>query len=109
MAVFQEVGDKQKLSKGPRNYDRSKFSGGAHQLIGDHVPMSEKPVAMQEDKKGHHGGAFQEVGDRISLSRKPQKGWNSASTPMSDRAWIQSKMSGSAGRERITKYKKKKA
>jgi hypothetical protein len=92
--VFQEVGDKQKLSKGPRSYDRSKFSGGSHQLVGDHVPMSSKPVPLQSGNKHVQGGAYQKIGDSVSLSRSPQKGWNSFSTPMSDRAWKQSDMPG---------------
>lgn len=100
MAIFQEVGDKQKLSKGPKTMNRSKFSGGAHQLVGDHVPMSEKPVPMQSGNKHIAGGTFQEVGDRVGLSHSPQKGWNSYKTPMSDRAIAQSDMPGFSGSKR---------
>jgi len=97
MAVFQEIGDKQKLSKGPRNYDRSKFSGGAHQLVGDHVPMSSNPVSAQSGNKHIAGGSYQQIGDSVGLGKSPQKGWNSFKTEMSQRAIFQSVFPGLTG------------
>lgn len=97
MAEFQDIGDKQSLSKGPRNYTRSKFSGGQKQDIGDHVPMSPKPVPLQSGNKHVKGGAYQDIGTSVNLSKAPQRGWNSAPTPMSDRVNFQSLVPGLSG------------
>lgn len=97
MAKFQEVGDSVKLSKGPRNYDRSKFSGGKFQQVGDSVSMSSKPVPLQQGNTHIKGGKYQQVGDSVSLSHTPQKGWNSYATPISTRAWQASVMPGVSG------------
>lgn len=100
MAEFQIIGDKQKLSKGPKSYDRSRFAGGSFQQVGDRVEMSATPVPLQHDSKGVRGGTFQEVGDRISLGKTPQKGWESYSTPISDRSWFQSATGGRGKRKK---------
>ena len=94
MADFQLIGDKQKLSKGPRSYDRSKFSGGKYQQVGDAVSFSSTPVPLQHDSKGTRGGSFQTVGDKVSLGKTPMKGWNSYSTPISERSIFQSVTTG---------------
>lgn len=94
MATFQTIGDKQKLSKGPKSYDRSRFAGGSVQQVGDRVAMSSKPVPLQHDSKGVRGGKYQQVGDNVTLGKTPQKGWESHSTPISDRSWFQSATSG---------------
>lgn len=91
---FQVIGDEQKLSKGPRSYDRSKFAGGTYQQVGDSVKLGTTPVPMQEGKKNIRDGQFQLVGDQIKMSATPHKGWNSMATPMSDRAIKQSDMPG---------------
>jgi len=98
MAKFQLIGDEQKLSKGPRNYDRSKFSGGRVQQVGDRVALSDRPVPLQEGNKGVRGGSYQQVGDSVTLSKTPQKGWESYPTPVSDRARQQSVMPGVSGK-----------
>jgi hypothetical protein len=100
MAQFEIIGDQQKLSKGPKSMDRSRFTGGSFQQVGDRVQMSAKPVPLQHDSKGVRGGTFQEVGDRVSLERSPQKGWESYSTPISDRSWFQSATSGRGGKKK---------
>jgi hypothetical protein len=100
MAEFQVIGDKQKLSKGPKSYDRSRFAGGSFQQVGDRVPMSSTPVTLQHDSKGVRGGSFQVIGDKVSLGKSPQKGWESHATPMSDRAWFQSATSGRGKRKK---------
>lgn len=94
MAEFQRIGDKQELKKGPKSYDRSRFSGGGFNLVGDSVSMSAKPVPIQDGNKHIAGGKFQQLGDNVSLGQSPQKGWESHATPMSDRAWQQSAMPG---------------
>lgn len=104
MAEFQRVGDKQDLSKGPRNYDRSRFKGGAFNLTGDSVSMSSKPVPMQGGNKHIAGGSYQQVGDSVSLGRTPQKGWESYKTPMSERTWKQSDMPGAGKGKRGSRY-----
>jgi len=94
MADFQRVGDKQKLSKGPKNYDRSRFGGGQFGMVGDSVTMSSKPVPIQSGNKHISGGSYQQVGDAVPLSPTPHKGWDSHATPMSDRSIKQSDMPG---------------
>lgn len=96
MAEFQKVGDEQRLSKGPRNYNRSQFASGKYQKVGDEIKLSTKPVAGQSGVKNIRGGSYQKVGDSVSLNRSAQKGWNSYSTPMSERAVEQSALPGIA-------------
>lgn len=99
MATYQRIGDEQKLSKGPRSMERSRFSGGQQQQVGDRVPLSTRPVPMQYGNKHVSGGSYQQIGDSVSLSKAPQKGWNSFPTPVSDRAKAQSVMPGFSGKK----------
>lgn len=94
MAQFQLIGDKEKLSKGPRNMDRTQFSAGKFQMVGDSVSMSQKPVPLQQERTGIRGGTYQKVGDSVSLGKTPIKGWQSFPTPISDRAKFASEMPG---------------
>ena len=96
MAMFQLIGDKEKLSKGPKKEEPTNVkSMGSFQMVGDHVPMSKNPVPLQMHEKS--AGTFQMVGDKVNMSGTPHKGWASASTPESDRAIFQSKVSPSGG------------
>ena len=95
MAKFQLIGDQEKLSKGPKSMDRTEFSGGKFNLVGDSVTMSQKPVPLQENRTGIKSGQFQLVGDKASMSQTPHKGWASYDTPISDRAKFASQMPGS--------------
>ena len=89
MADFQLIGDKEKLSKGPRKEEPlNTKSAGAFQFVGDSVPMSKTPVPLQMSKTSM--GSFQMVGEKVSMSDTPHKGWDSASTPLSQRAVFQS-------------------
>lgn len=97
MAQFQIIGDKEKLSKGPRNSERKQFSGGSFQQVGDNVNLSQKPVPLQQGHAGTKGGQHQNVGEKVSLSPTPHKGWDSYSTPLSERAMFQSMMPGAKG------------
>jgi len=98
MAKFEVIGDEKKLSKGPRNYDRSRFTGGKVQQTGDQVKLSATPVAMQSGNKHISGGSYQQVGDSVTLSKQPRKGWESYPTPVSDRTKQQSVMPGISGK-----------
>lgn len=93
MANFQIIGDKQKLSTGPKNENPHNGPNGTYQMVGECVKMSATPVPLQEGKSGG-GGAFQNVGDKVSMSSTPHHGWASASTPPSERAIAQSNMPG---------------
>lgn len=98
MADIQAVGaTKQKLKEGPKSMDRSKFKGGQMQHVGATMtPTSPKAVPLQYDNTGIRGGQIQAAGatDVGKLSRTPHRGWDSASTPMSDRSWEQGKGGG---------------
>lgn len=94
MAKFQLIGDKEKLSKGPKNMDRTEFSGGKFQLLGDSVSMKQTPVPLQQNRTGIKSGTFQNVGDKVSMSQAPHKGWTSYETPISTRAKFASEMPG---------------
>lgn len=94
MATFQNIGDKEKLSKGPKSMSRTEFSGGKFQLVGDSVSMKQTPVPLQQNRTGIKSGTFQKVGDSVSLGKTPQKGWNSYETPISTRAKFASEMPG---------------
>lgn len=98
MAQFELIGDKENLSKGPRNAERKAFSGGAFQQVGDNVPLSQKPVPLQQGHNGASGGQHQNIGEKVSLSATPHKGWDSHSTPLSERALFQSIMPGAKGK-----------
>lgn len=97
MATFQIIGDKQKLSTGPKNADPHNGPNGTFQMVGESVKLSATPVPLQEAKAGG-GGTFQNVGDKVAMSSTPHHGWASASTPPSTRAIEQSKMPGRKGK-----------
>lgn len=94
MAQFQLIGDREKLSKGPKSMDRTEFSGGKFQAVGDSVALKQTPVPLQQNRKGISGGTFQKVGDSVSLSQTPHKGWTSYETPISNRAKFASQVPG---------------
>lgn len=98
MAKFQVLGDEEKLKGGPRTFNADKFKGGAYGVVGDHVGMSSKPVPLQQGNTGIRGGSHSIVGDSVTMSSAPHKGWNSYSTPVSDRASFQSFMPGVSGK-----------
>ena len=78
---YEVVGDTQKLSKGPLDMNRTSFKGGQVQMVGDKINL--KQNATPQVPSGGRDGERQVLGDTVSLNRNPQKGWNSASTPMS--------------------------
>lgn len=94
MAEFQLIGDKEKLKSGPRSMDRTEFSGGKFQAVGDSVSLKQTPVPLQQNKKGVSGGTFQKIGDSVTLGKTPIKGWQSHDTPISNRAKFASQMPG---------------
>jgi hypothetical protein len=94
MAKFQNIGDKETLSRGPKNMDRSEFKSGEFCLVGDSVKMSQKPVPLQQERNGIRGGTYQKVGDSVTLGKTPIKGWQSFETPISTRAKFASEMPG---------------
>ena len=96
MAMFQLIGDKERLSKGPKKEEPlNTKSAGSFQFVGDSVPMSKTPVPLQMHESSK--GTFQMIGDKVNMSDTPHKGWASASTPVSDRTNFQSKVSPSGG------------
>ena len=93
MAKFELIGDKENLKSGPKSVQATFTKGpGMFEMVGDSVPMSKTPVSLQMSEKSK--GSFQMVGDKVSMSSTPHKGWDSASTPLSDRAIFQSKIKG---------------
>ena len=93
MANFQIIGDKEKLSGGPKNALPHNGNNGQYQLIGTNQPLSQTPVPLQQGKVPN-SGTFQNIGEKVSMSPTPHKGWDSAKTPMSDRAIAQSIIPG---------------
>ena len=94
MAKFQLIGDREKLSSGPKSMSRTEFSAGKFQMVGDSVTMKQTPVPLQQNKAGTGRGTFQNIGDKVSMSQTPHKGWQSFETPISTRAKFASEMPG---------------
>jgi len=94
MAEFQLIGDKEKLKSGPKSMDRTEFSGGKFQAVGDSVSLKQTPVPLQHNRKNVSGGTFQKVGDSVTLGKTPIKGWQSHDTPISNRAKFASQVPG---------------
>ena len=88
----QTIGTEANLSNGPRNMEPVRTSGGTIQSVGETANLKPTPVPLQEFSKGTRGGTLQQTGEKASLQeRSAFKGWQSANTPMSERAIKQSK------------------
>ena len=89
----QLLGTEASLQKNsPLNVEHEGKTGTPEeQLLGSHAPISQKAVPLQEFSNGTQSGQFQTLGSMAPTNSTPNKGWDSFSTPMSDRAKAQSK------------------
>jgi hypothetical protein len=89
--MIQKIGTQANLKDGPRNAELDKFAGGTIQAIGTQANLKESPVGLQDMIGRSVGGTIQSLGTAANLNKTPQKGWDTPSTPMSNRAVKQSK------------------
>lgn len=90
--MVESTGTNVNLSKGPKSMDRSQFAGGKIEEGFGPVSVPMKGVTPLQYKMGKMDQEC--TATYVDLGTSPQKGWNSAPTPMSNRAIQQSKTGG---------------
>lgn len=86
----QFFGSEAPLKKSPLNVEHDGSTGKPEeQFLGSREPLSYRPAGLHLNEDIREG-ARQTLGSEAPLSFTPRKGWESASTPMSDRAVKQS-------------------
>jgi len=75
MPTYQDIGDKEALSKRGVPSPTDNARQGKVQMVGDSQAMSRKAIPSPTE----HGpmGTIQHVGDSVTMSRKPVHGWGS--------------------------------
>lgn len=87
---LKSTASKESLSKGPGSMLPENHGKPQAQSIGTKVPLNTAPADAKYGS-GTPNGKMQVIGDAIKLNKTPQKGYDSANTPMSNRAVDQSK------------------
>lgn len=87
----QIIGNSQPLKNEPRNVLPEYHAKPQSQTIGTTVPLQTSPSNLKYGA-GTRSGQFQIIGDKVAMSDTPVLGYQSANTPMSQRA-IDSKKS----------------
>ncbi len=81
----QIIGTTQPVKSEPRNVLPENHGKPQAQTIGTTVPLQTTPSNVKYGA-GAHSGKFQVIGDQIKMSDAPVLGYQSANTPMSERA-----------------------
>lgn len=81
----QIIGNYQSVKTEPRNVLPESHAKPQAQTIGTTVPLQTTPDASKYGA-GTKSGKFQVIGEQIKMSDAPVLGYQSANTPMSERA-----------------------
>jgi len=81
----QIIGTSQPVKNEPRNVLPENHGKPQAQTIGTTMPLQTEASSVKYGA-GTHSGKFQVIGDKISMSDAPVLGYQSANTPMSQRA-----------------------
>lgn len=81
----QIIGNTQPLKSEPRNVLPENHGKPQAQTIGTTVPLQTAPANVKYGA-GVKSGQFQVIGEKIQMSDAPVLGYQSANTPMSQRA-----------------------
>jgi hypothetical protein len=88
---FKSTSDKPKLSTGPKSMLPENHAKPQMQATSQKAPLQTSPSDVKYGANTPNG-KFQTVADKIKLNMTPQKGYESANTPMSNRAEDASKV-----------------